>query len=236
MLLLLQRRTTSMTTLSSEQAAVAALGRRTGLPPTTGRGGRPPGRGHAFESGNEAACAAILCCCSPRKCIRRRIEHSAIAPLTEFTCGMGRGSIVCIARARQVTPGVRPAACMWKSLCHHRWWHFCAAETFQMSSKRFTGEVAHLGGVAIEFRNVCFTVKDRLSGNSLDILKNVSGKVGDPPAAHTVDQWRAKVSTSIVACARHSLARPPPYNHKADALKRTMHTYEGPGMPPVHMQ
>lgn len=78
-----------------------------------------------------------------------------------------------------------------------------------MSSKRLTGEVAQLGGVAIEFRNVCFTVKDRLSGNSLDILKNVSGKVGDPPAAHTVDQWRAKVSTSIVACARHSLARPP---------------------------
>ena len=57
-----------------------------------------------------------------------------------------------------------------------------------MSSNRLTGELAQLGGVAIEFRNVCFTVKDRLSGNSLNILKNVSGKVGVSPAAQTVDQ------------------------------------------------
>ena len=47
----------------------------------------------------------------------------------------------------------------------------------QMASKRLTGEVAPLDGVTIEFRNVFYSVKDRLTGNSLDILSNVSGKV-----------------------------------------------------------
>ena len=69
-----------------------------------------------------------------------------------------------------------------------------------MSSKRLTGEVAQLGGVAIEFKNVCFGVQDRLTGSSLDILKNVSGKVC-PKTDETIVSSR--LFATLPACHTH---------------------------------